>query len=190
MDKKEDRRSKMTKDFLKKGLIGLMRTKNINELSVKEICERSDVNRTTFYKHYSTITELYEDIISEVASNFKYILTHAKKDSGLFSSKFVESILNYVESNRDLFLVILSKNGNIGFGEFLVEITDSLLLDSDTTELTKYCTYFVTSGMASIIWKWLNEEDRMSAHSVAVLISSMLSHGMNRALALSSHNFQ
>ncbi len=186
MAKKEDRRTKMTKDFLKRSLIELMKEKNINELSVKEICEKADVNRSTFYKHYSTITGLYEDVISDITENFNIIGLSAKKDGTMFTAKYFESILNYVENNRDLFLVILSKNGNIGFGEFLVQNTDQFIQDENIGELTKYCMYFVVSGMTSIIWKWLNEENRMPAHSVARVISSLLAHGINRAALIAS----
>lgn len=182
MERKEDRRARMTREFLKHALIDLMKSKNINEISVKELCEKADVNRSTFYKHYNTVTELYEDTIRDVTENFRYITQYAEKEGTLLKSNYIESILNYVENNRDLFLVILSEKGNVGFGEFLVKNTDYILNGyDDITELKRYCIYFVVSGMSSIIWKWLNEEERMSAHAVAVLISSLLAHGINRA---------
>lgn len=181
MEKKEDRRARLSKEFLKHALIDLMKSKNINDIAVKELCEKADVNRSTFYKHYNTVTELYEDTIKDVTENFRYITDYAAKEGVLFKSKYIESILNYVENNRDLFLVILSEKGNVGFGEFLVKNTDTILDGYDLTELSRYCVYFIVSGMASIIWKWLSDDNRMPAHSVAMLISSLLSHGINRA---------
>ena len=181
MEKKEDRRTKMTKDFLKHGLTELMKKKSINDISVKELCDLSDVNRSTFYKHYATITELYEDMINDIAENILYISRLAREGGYIFKAKYVEAILNYVENNRDLFLVILSVNGNIGFGEFMVNSTDKVIGDFQIPDFYKYCLYFVVSGMSSIIWKWLNEEKRMPAHSLAILISSLMYHGIDRA---------
>lgn len=187
-EKKEDRRAKMTKDFLKHGLIELMKTKKINDLTVKEVCEKADVNRSTFYKHYATVTELYDDLISDVAENFKYISMCAKADGTLFTAKYIESILNYAEGNRDLFLVLLSENGSFGYGECLVSNTDRVIGNNpNVSQLSKYCLYFVVSGMSSIIWKWLNEENRMSAHSVATVISSLLSRGINYSAFFTSN---
>ena len=188
MEKKEDRRAKMTKDLLKRGLIELMKEKNINDISVKELCESADVNRSTFYKHYATITELYEDAINDITENFRYITDCAKNNGTLLKPKFVESILNYVEKNRDLFLVILSENGNIGFGEFLVNNTDKVISEYNISELPKYCIYFVVAGMSSIIWKWLNEEKRQPAYMVAAVISALLSRGIGGAAIFSDKN--
>ena len=63
----EDRRIKMTKRILKDALIDLMRTKHINEISIKKICETADVNRSTFYHHYQSPEELYDDIINDIS---------------------------------------------------------------------------------------------------------------------------
>ncbi len=186
MVKKEDRRAKMTKEFLKHALIDLMKENKISDLSIKQVCEKADVNRSTFYKHYASINELYDEIILEITENIKYISQCAKNNGTLFNAKYVESILNYAENNRDLFLVVFSKNGNIGFGEFLVTNTDKILGDAETSNLYKYCVYFVVSGMTSIIWKWLGEENRQPAHSVARVISALLANGIGRAEAFSS----
>lgn len=188
MDKKEDRRAKMTKDFLKRALIELMKEKNINDITVKALCEKADVNRSTFYKHYVTVTELYEDMIGDVTESFRYITECAAKEGSLDKANYIESILNYAEANRDLFLVILSEKGNVGFGEFLIKNTDSVLDGFEVSELTKYCIYFVVSGMSSVIWKWLNKEERMPAHSVAVLVNSLLNHGISRAAVFANPN--
>lgn len=183
--KKEDRRAKMTKDFLKHGLIEMLKTKNINYISVKALCENADVNRSTFYKHYSTVTELYEDIINDVTETLRSITENAGGKIDIFSTDYIGSILDFAESNRDLFLVLLSENGNVRFGEYLIRHTDNLLVSQEQTELSRYCNYFIVSGMISIIWKWLNEENRMPSHKVAVVISSLLAHGIKRASVFS-----
>ena len=49
MDKREDRRISMTKRMLKEAMTELLREKDIYHIAVRELCERADVNRTTFY---------------------------------------------------------------------------------------------------------------------------------------------
>ena len=50
---KEDRRVKYTKMVLKESLIDLLSKKDISCITIKQICEEADINRATFYTHYS-----------------------------------------------------------------------------------------------------------------------------------------
>ena len=59
---KEDRRIKRTKRQLSAGLIELMKKKNIKDITIKELVEKVDINRSTFYLHYSDIYDLLNDI--------------------------------------------------------------------------------------------------------------------------------
>ncbi len=58
MEKKEDRRIAMTKRLLKAALIELLKEQDIYHISIRELCERADVNRTTFYKYYGSQFDL------------------------------------------------------------------------------------------------------------------------------------
>ena len=62
MEKKEDRRVRVTKRMLKDALIELLKTKDIYHISIRELCETADVNRTTFYKYYGNQFDLLADM--------------------------------------------------------------------------------------------------------------------------------
>ena len=51
MENKESRRVTMTKMLLKTALIELMQEKPFQQITIKELCEQADLNRTTFYLH-------------------------------------------------------------------------------------------------------------------------------------------
>ena len=48
-EKEENRRVKYTKRVIKEALIELMANRQVGEISVKKLCEKADVNRSTFY---------------------------------------------------------------------------------------------------------------------------------------------
>ena len=54
----ENRSVRNTKRKLKEALMTLMQTKPVNAISVKELTELADVNRGTFYLHYSDIYDM------------------------------------------------------------------------------------------------------------------------------------
>lgn len=57
-EKKEDRRVRRTKKLLSQGLIELMQHKQVKDITVRELAERVDVNRGTFYLYYRDIFDL------------------------------------------------------------------------------------------------------------------------------------
>lgn len=46
--------------MMDRALINLLEEKGLEYISVKEICEKAGVNRSTFYLHYETIGDLLE----------------------------------------------------------------------------------------------------------------------------------
>jgi AcrR family transcriptional regulator len=43
-----------------------MRTKTIDRISILELCKTADVNRNTFYAHYSTPEDVLNEIENEL----------------------------------------------------------------------------------------------------------------------------
>ncbi len=48
---KQDARVRYTQKVLKEVLLQLLEQKPVNRITVKEVCERAGLNRTTFYTH-------------------------------------------------------------------------------------------------------------------------------------------
>ena len=66
MEKKTDRRIRKTKQQLQEGFIHLRKSKSIKDITVKELCELTDLNRGTFYLHYKDIYDLSEQMENEI----------------------------------------------------------------------------------------------------------------------------
>ena len=60
MSEKTDRRVRKTRAQLRAGLATLMQKKSIKEITVKELVEEVDINRSTFYLHYADIYQMLE----------------------------------------------------------------------------------------------------------------------------------
>lgn len=181
----EDRRVKLTKKILKEALIEIMHTKAINEISIKKICEVADINRSTFYHHYQSPQELYDEIIYDIALDINVILEKGRAKNAT-QTKIIAEMLTYVEEKRELFLVILSEKGNISIGERLNKIIGQFIGADNNSELAKYCAQFISAGVANILWIWLNNENRLPPKDVAGLITTIMTHGVRRAVMFSS----
>ncbi len=176
-----DRRVKMTRQILKQSLIELMKTKPIHEISIKKICETADINRSTFYHHYDSQFDLFDDILNDIGYDIiATVKTHHKSDDWM-KNILIDS-LTYVEKNRETILVILSENSGFSVGERLTTYIERFVNTSlePSSEIAKYCVQFATAGMTSVIWQWLNKEDRMPAKDLAEIISHLLRPSIGR----------
>ena len=69
-----DRRIRRTKKNVYTALASLLFEKDIRNITVKELCEKADINKSTFYLHFLDIydckekwqSEIYEEILSSV----------------------------------------------------------------------------------------------------------------------------
>lgn len=183
MDNKADgRRVRMTKMLLKSSLIEIMRTKSIHSISIKEICDGADVNRSTFYRHYDTQYDLYDDIIEDIAGDIGEI---HRACVDFASIEFLTKVLEYIESRRDTFLIILSDKGRISLGEAFTRFTNRFLDHKDLGEVGTYVTQFVAAGLTSTLWTWLNKDIRRTPRELAALLYSLTMHGLGRAISFS-----
>lgn len=185
MPNPDDRRVKMTKKILKETLVSLMREKSIHELSIKKVCEAAEINRSTFYHHYQSISELYDDIIKDILTDIN-VIVKKNRELNVSNSTLIAEMLSYVERNRELFLVILSDKGNIGIGEKLNRYVSSFIGADNNSELSMYCAQFISAGLINIIWRWLNTENRLSPKDMAGLITTILIRGVRRAVMFSA----
>lgn len=66
MAEKLDRRTAYTRLVIRESLYKLLEKKHLSEITVKELCEEADINRTTFYRNYADIYDLYEKLEEEL----------------------------------------------------------------------------------------------------------------------------
>ncbi|GGI03909.1 TetR/AcrR family transcriptional regulator [Mammaliicoccus vitulinus] len=70
MNKHTDLRVIKTKKALNETLIKLLTIKNFSDITVNEICEKSLIHRTTFYKHFMDKFDLLQYTLSENTKGF------------------------------------------------------------------------------------------------------------------------
>ena len=116
MQKKTDRRVRKTKSQLRKGLAHLMKEKSIGEITVKELVDEVDINRSTFYLHYSDIPTLLREIENEMMDEMKRAIhDHPidRENDSAFS--FIKDIFQVLDRNREIGCALIGPYGDIGF---------------------------------------------------------------------------
>ena len=64
----EDRRARRSRKLLKESLLELMKHKTFSDISVRDVTDAADMNRGTFYLHYSGTAELLQSLEADLLS--------------------------------------------------------------------------------------------------------------------------
>lgn len=100
---KVDRRTIYTQNVIKEALLKLLDNQSLKKITVREICLKADVNRATFYRHFTDIYNLYEEICKEIISKvypleentyFSYQLLEIIKENQGFYKEFFHAHIN------------------------------------------------------------------------------------------------
>ena len=70
MNTPNNKRKKDSQEKIEKTFIQLIQTKEIDEVSVTDICKLSNLNRSTFYSNYIDIYDLAEKVKDRMANEF------------------------------------------------------------------------------------------------------------------------
>lgn len=168
-----DRRVKYTIDILQKSLIALMQKKSINRITVCELCNYSNIHRSTFYMHYKDIYDLLDEIEK---NTYKDIEQFFCKDN-LSDTDDTDMVLfmYYVRDNADVMRVLLRQDGSssmIHFSKILHAHYSKKWFNSiifNPLEIT-YLYEFLYSGILGVIQKWLDTGCKDSPEAVADIV--------------------
>lgn len=95
---KSDARVRYTKRILKESFLSILKEKPVNKITVKEVCEIAELNRATFYAHYSDCFALLESIEQEILDEFESSL---KLVRSLGVTALIEGIYEMIKSHEE-----------------------------------------------------------------------------------------
>lgn len=102
-ESKQDRRIRRTRRLLKESLIQLMQEKEFMNISVREVTERADLNRGTFYLHYQDTRHLLQDIENETLLEFQQMLDQYREAPQKRSlMPMLNPLIDYVSENAGI----------------------------------------------------------------------------------------
>ena len=179
-DMKQTRKTKYTQTALKNSLIELMKKKTITQITIKELCENADINRSTFYTHYTDQHQLLKSIEDETLTWIKEMIAEfsdMKEREAVV--KNLEKAFEYIIQNKNHIQVLMSEQGSIDFQrDLLIVIYEQggiWLVNSFLHESAKSELYFVflVNGSIGLIQHWLKTGMKETAREMSEIIYDM-----------------
>ena len=183
MEKRENQRIALTKRMLKQSLLELMAKKRIQKITVSELCENAQINRSTFYNHYGSPADILAEIEQGVIDDLKTIWTDRKYNNSFSSGKRVESMCAYLREHADVTkLLFRDSDVSSGFASLIVNsdlnasFVDELPFAADD-ETKALITTFLNTGAYHMIRQWLLEDIPKTPKEIGELALNNSSQG-------------
>ncbi|MGV2940267.1 TetR/AcrR family transcriptional regulator [Mesobacillus sp. LC4] len=180
-----DRRKKYTRMVLRESLMDLLKNKPISNITIKEICELADINRSTFYSHYSSQYDLLNAIEEEFIEDMVATLNQYNFSKEEEALKMTEKILEYIAQNSDVCQTLLSENSDIHFQKKGMMITQEFIFKNWITdshfdrETFEYINIFVVSGSIYVIKNWVENGMDKPPREMAEIINNFINRGLS-----------
>ena len=173
---KENQRVTLTKRLLEEALLRLLDKKELDKISISELCCEAGINRATFYRHYFSP----RDILIEMQVNFiKYMHVRFGKDSrGKPEKEYLVELCTYLYERADTIKIFVRHNTEKDFillinmlvEAFLKQMRDEKKApDIDDASLSLISTS-IAGGGYFMLRRWLVDGVEKSPQDMAELI--------------------
>ena len=175
-----------------KALLSLLEKKPFEYITIREICETAEVNRSTFYLHYENTVDLLSETTRYVLDNFSsyfssdIILEDMGKitakyencdlqDLKFINEKYLYPYLSFIKDNQQVFSAVLSRPTTFGSEAIFKRLFDNIfkpILDRFhyPRDDQNYVMMFYLNGIAAIITEWLKDGCQKSIEDICTII--------------------
>lgn len=183
-----------TKVYIKEAFTKLLKEKGFNNLTVSDITREANINRGTFYLHYTDKFDLLEKLENDSIEDLKKILLNenshmANSLDELFPYSMILEALIYAKDNFEFVSAISSENGDSKFNEKFKTIMTTLLkirlTNINKSNFSKidipidYIYEILVSLPISIILLWIKKGCIESPQKIAKIISDTKNYSPN-----------
>jgi len=165
VSKKENQRIKLTKRLLQESLLRLMSEKDMQHISVSELCDAAEINRSTFYNHYGCPADVLAEIERGVVADLEQIWQKESARKNWPLNKRVEDLCTYLQEHKSMMkLLFRDSDPNSGFAALLLNaahvhaIYEKELSYAKSQESKQLIITFLTNGTYQMVRQWLLED--------------------------------
>ena len=187
IEEKLDRRVVRTKQQIRQAMIELLAEKSENSISVRELAQRANINRGTFYIHYKDIHDLVEQLVDEAVEKLRAVCErHPPAETPRASYPFLTDLFETLQSDPQLFSILLGTTGSHAYSQRICQmLQDEFLNDllsvfySADPKQRKVASGFIVAGCLREALFWLERGMPESPDEIAYLTGRVIMHGID-----------
>lgn len=174
MNKKNNARFRQTEIRMESEALKLMKTLDIKKLTVRKICEKAGVNRSTFYAHFLDIEDMLDKMEMELRKDLmkRY---QEKSEREIFSKTSFLRFLEHIEQHQYFYRINLATRKQFplcqGYDNLypIIEKRCHQAGIEDEQEILYYLISF-QAGFTMVLKQWVDLGCQMEKEKVASII--------------------
>ncbi|MDE7218199.1 MAG: TetR/AcrR family transcriptional regulator [Oscillospiraceae bacterium] len=175
-----------TAERMDEALLSLLLEKDFEYITVKDVCTRAGVNRSTFYLHYENTAGLLAETVAMINGRYREKIPDAglggagitalpKRNLFFMTDQWLLPWLDFVKENRHVYKAIHSQADVFGvertYQVFFQRVFSPILSRYGVVaERHEYIMEFYRCGLVAVMLKWVASDCRESAGEIAEII--------------------
>jgi AcrR family transcriptional regulator len=181
LNKKNNTRYKNTETMIKKVFLEQLEIKDIRYITIREICENANINRSTFYEHYQDIYDLLDkiedklskELIKKFEDNYTTHMDTKLRD-------YINTFLKFVIENKVFYKNFINSQQSFPIKRGFDKLLDRFVIPYYQNQgiLSEdeiiYRFVFMQAGFTMVLKRWLNNDCKESNEKMANIILSCI----------------
>ena len=179
-------------------LLELLEQKDFAYITVKELCARAGVNRSTFYLHYETLADLLAESAQHIIDRFVAAMPHDTQEFlrklperpveelYLITPEYLVPYLTYVKEHRRVFRTTVEQASALRMTDAYEALSRHVFLPilnrfGVSAADREYLMAFYISGLMAIINRWLQADCQDSIEHIISVMQTCIPRGAGQA---------
>jgi Transcriptional regulator len=183
--KAEYRSAVRSRKLIKQAYVELIKEKDIDKVTIKDVVTKADINRGTFYAHYTSVHAVSEQIGNEIVSALFEFLDEFKNTRIIENPlPFLMKIARFLEKDFEFYrLLINSQRSAALLNKLKTLFVDKILSDEKKMSAIKnkdqfmVCVDLFASGFVGLYQDWFNHKIKMSLDDLTLSFSEIMKNG-------------
>ena len=169
----DNRRVRMTKRLMMDALLELLEQTELSGISVTAVCEKADVNRSTFYRYYASPSDLLREIEQEVLDRIPAPLVPTSRQGEESLLRSTTAFFDYVKENERIFHILFSETANAGFSSRMVDVLCAQHIpdiESADKLSSAFMRRYIANGTVGMLRAWIDTGFPISSQEIAEMM--------------------
>ena len=176
----------------------LLEQKDFAYITVKELCAKAGVNRSTFYLHYETLADLLAESGQHIIDRFVAAMPHDTQEFleklperpveelYLITPEYLVPYLTYVKEHRRVFRTTVEQASALRMNDAYEALSRHVFLPilnrfGVSAADREYLMAFYISGLMAIINRWLQADCQDSIEHIISVMQTCITRGAGQA---------
>lgn len=152
-----DRRIKKTHNAIIGATVSLLSEKQLKDISIKEICNKADVSRSTFYLHYRDAADVLEQLYNNISISVTRILDNVNFNEFIDSPYlFLDAVIEFLNEDLPLYQLLMKNQYHTNFRRRLKNLLVNRVIENHKYRVKnllefEYSINFLMTGMIETI---------------------------------------